>query len=88
MTITSFDLRARAVSAMNLRRGLLRLGIGCAAVWFVFWTCAYVIGPHTSLTPEPASFVIGVTAWSVLAPCLIAAVVLSIWAGAGFRSNY
>jgi hypothetical protein len=60
-----FDLRARAVSAMNLRRGFLRLGIGSAVVWIVFWTCAYEISPYTSHNPEPTSFVISVTAWSV-----------------------
>ena len=81
-------LRVRTVRATNLRRGFLRLGIGSATVWIVFWTFAYVIGSHTSLTPQPASFVIRVTAWSVLVPCLIAAVVLGGWAAAGFRSSY
>ncbi len=74
--------------AARWRRGFLRLGIGSAAVWFVFWTCAYEISPYTSHNPEPASFVISVTAWSVLAPCFIVAVVLRGWAAAGFRSNY
>jgi hypothetical protein len=83
-----FALRARTVSAMNLRRGLLRLGIGSATVWIVFWTCAYEIGPYTSHNPEPASLAISIAAWSVLAPCLIAAVVLGGWAAAGFRPNY
>lgn len=73
-------------AAMNLRRGFLRLGIGSATVWIVFWTFANVIGSHTSLTP--ASFVISIMAWSVLVPCLITAVVLGGWAAAGFRSSY
>jgi hypothetical protein len=68
---------------MNLRRGFLRLGIGSATVWIVFWTCAYEISPYTSHNPEPASLAISITAWSVLAPCLIAAVVLGGWAAAG-----
>jgi hypothetical protein len=83
-----FALRARTVSAMNLRRGFLRLGIGSATVWIVFWTCAYEIVPYTSHNPEPASLAISITAWSVLVPCLIAAVVLGGWAAAGFRPNY
>ncbi len=72
---------------MNLRRGFLRLGIGAAVVWFVFWTCAYVVGRHTSLQPEPASLAIAVTAWRVVAPCLLVAVFLGGWIAAGFRSN-
>ena len=72
---------------MNLRRGFLRLGIGLVVLWLVFWNCAYVISPYnTSLKPEPA-FVILVTAWRVLAPCLVAGVVLGGWIAAGFRSN-
>src|ERR1700730_10532659 len=72
---------------VNLRRGFLRLGIGLVLLWLVFWNCAYVISPYnTSLKPEPA-FVILVTEWRVLAPCLVAAVVLGGWIAAGFRSN-
>ena len=70
--------------SMRLRRGFLWLGIACAAVWFVFWTFAYVIGSHTSLTPEPASVVMRVTAWRVLGPSLIVAIVLAGWIAAGF----
>ena len=72
---------------VNLRRGFLRLGIGLVLLWLVFWNCAYVISPYnTSLKPEPA-FVILVTEWRVLAPCLVASVVLGAWIAAGFRSN-
>ena len=72
---------------MNLRRGFLRLGIGLVLLWLVFWNCAYVISPYnTSLKPEPA-FVILVTEWRVLAPCLIASIVLGAWIAVGFRSN-
>ena len=31
-----------------IHRGLVRLGIGLAALWLVFWTCAYVIGAPAS----------------------------------------
>jgi hypothetical protein len=72
---------------VNLRRGFLRLGIGLVLLWLVFWNCAYVISPYnTSLKPEPA-FVILVTEWRVLAPCLIASIVLGAWIAVGFRSN-
>lgn len=82
------DERSRAAGdeVRNLRRGFLRLGIGLAALWFVFWTCAYVINPYTSLKPEPA-FAIRVTAWSVLAPCLLASVVFGGWIAAGSGQN-
>lgn len=33
---------------MNLRRGLLRLGLAAVLVWFVFWTCAYVVQPRSA----------------------------------------
>ena len=68
-------------------KGFLRLGIGLVLLWLVFWNCAYVISPYnTSLKPEPA-FVILVTEWSVLTPCLVASIVLGGWIAAGFRSN-
>jgi hypothetical protein len=48
---------------------------------------AYVISPYnTSPKPEPA-FAILVMEWRVLAPCLVASVVLGSWIAAGFRSN-
>jgi hypothetical protein len=73
---------------VNLRRGFLRFGIGLVVLWLVFWMCAYVISPYnTSLKPEPA-FVILVTEWRVLAPCLVASVVLGAWIAAGFRSPF
>jgi hypothetical protein len=61
--------------------------MGLVVLWLVFWNCAYVISQYnTSLKPEPA-FVILVTAWRVLAPCLVASVLLGGWIAAGFRSN-
>jgi hypothetical protein len=72
---------------VNLRRGFLRFGIGLAVLWLVFWMCAYVISPYnTSLKSEPA-FVILVTEWRVLAPYIVASVVLGAWIAAGFRPN-
>jgi hypothetical protein len=72
---------------VNLHRGLTRLAIGLAVLWLVFWTCAYVIHPYSSINPGPASFALRVTAWSVLAPCLAGAVILGGWVAAGFRSR-
>jgi hypothetical protein len=83
----SGDRGRAAHNEVNLRRGFLRLGIGLVLLWLVFWNCAYVISPYnTSLKPEPA-FVILVTEWRVLAPCLVAAVLLGGWIAVGFRSN-
>src|SRR5262249_35830355 len=36
-------VKGRWRSVVNLRRGVVRLGIGLAVLWFVFWTCAYVM---------------------------------------------
>ena len=61
--------------------------MGLVLLWFAFWNFAYAISPYnTSLKPEP-SFMILVTEWRVLAPCLVASVVLGGWIAAGFRSN-
>jgi hypothetical protein len=83
------DRQCNAVAriVVNLRRGFLRVGIGAVLLWLVFWNCAYVISPYnTSPKPEPA-FAILVMEWRVLAPCLVASVVLGSWIAAGFRSN-
>jgi hypothetical protein len=34
------------------RPGLVRLGIGLAVLWFVFWTFGYVMRPHASDNPR------------------------------------
>ena len=69
---------------MNLRRGLLRLALGSTALWFVFWTLAYVLHAPSSemseslppaLTPLTAIWLIG------------AAVLLLPWIAFGFRSS-
>jgi hypothetical protein len=75
------------VGRLNLSRGCVRVGIGVAALWFVFWSCAYVIHPYTSLTPQPASFVLLIMAWDILVPCVAAALVLGYWIAAGFRPS-
>jgi hypothetical protein len=72
---------------MNLRRGCRRVGFWIAAMYVVFWTFAYVLTPVSALKPGPASFAARVTAWRVLAPCLVTALALGAWAAAGFRSD-
>ena len=71
---------------MNLRRGLARLGIALAAVWFVFWTCAYVLHPPSSLRPEPG-FAARISGADVVLPCLAVAALLGVWVAAGFRPD-
>ena len=70
-----------------MRRGCLRLAISLAAVWFVFWTGAYVMRPSSSVIPEPATFAIRIAAWRVVVPCLIAILGLGAWVAIGFRST-
>jgi hypothetical protein len=79
------DCRRAAGGEVSLRRGFLRIGISLVVLWLVFWTVTYVLHPYSSVTPEPASYAIRVTAWSVMDPCLVAAIILVGWAAAGFR---
>jgi hypothetical protein len=73
---------------MNLGRGLLRLAIAITGVWFVFWTYAYILNPIEGHSSEPTSgFMARFLDWKILIPCLIIAVILGIWAVAGFRSR-
>jgi len=72
---------------MSLQRGCLRLAMSLAAVWFVFWTCAYVLQPFSRFKPEPATFALRATASGVLVPCLVVAVLLGGWVALGFRSG-
>jgi len=69
----------------NLRRGYMRLGIGLSVLWFVFWSCAYVVHPYTSHIPQPASFALLIMAWGILVPCVMTALLLACWITAGFR---
>jgi hypothetical protein len=71
---------------VNLRRGLVRLAISVATIWFVFWTSAYVIKPYSSLEPE-ISFATRIDASSVVVPCVVAALVLGGWIVMGLRSK-
>jgi hypothetical protein len=83
--VTSVAEWLGTIETMNLRRGLVRLAIGVSALWFVFWTFAYVLHPPSSLNPEPA-FTARVAAPGVVVPCLIALLVLGAWVWVGFRS--
>jgi hypothetical protein len=68
-----------------MRRGLLRLGTGSGALWFVFWTFAYVLAapPWESALP-PAGPAFSLT--TDLA--LIATTILALpWVILGFRAN-
>jgi hypothetical protein len=69
---------------VNLRRGFLRLGIGLAVLWFVFWTFAYVLRPHSSES-EPLS---GPAFSLTMDIALMTAAILGVpWIVLGFRSN-
>ena len=73
---------------MNLGRGLLRLAVAITAVWFLFWTYAYILNPTEGHSADPTSgLMVRFADWKILIPCLVVAVVLGIWAIAGFRSR-
>jgi hypothetical protein len=73
---------------MNLGRGLLRLAIAITGVWFVFWTYAYILNPTEGHSPDGSSNLVSrFSEWQIVIPCLIVAVILGIWAVAGFRSR-
>ena len=75
-------------SGMNLRRGLLRLGVSAMPVWFVFWTNAYVLNPPNSHSAASAiAFSSRIADWRVLLPCLVVALLVAGWTVAGFRSG-
>lgn len=78
--------RISTVGRLDLRQAFVRLGVGLAALWFVFWTCAYVIDPYTSLMPAPKTFLLLVTSWGVLVPCLTTAVAVAFWVATVPRS--
>lgn len=69
---------------VNLRRGMLRLGLCLAALWLVFWTCAYVLRPRVSENGPPPP--------PALSPstdlALIAVAVVAVpWVVSGFRDS-
>jgi hypothetical protein len=69
---------------VNLRHGLLRLALGLAALWFVFWTCAYVLETEPSEMSDslpPAITHLTVTA------VIVATLLLLPWVVLGFRSR-
>jgi hypothetical protein len=68
---------------VSLRRGFVRLGIGLAVLWFVFWTCAYVMRPLASENAQPLPALSPTTDIA-----LIAVVIVGLpWIVSGFRSN-
>jgi hypothetical protein len=67
----------------NLRRGFMRLGVILPALWFVFWTFAYVI--HSQVAENVAA----APAWSPATRIALgtAAVLALPWVISGFRPN-
>ena len=72
---------------MNLRRIGLRLALGLAALWFVFWTFAYVIHPYSSLRREPEAGLGRAAAASVVIPCLLTGLAFGVWIAAALRAD-
>lgn len=69
----------------NLHRGLLRLGVSLWLLWFVYWTCAYIIRTPPA---ENRAAPLPLSTYLALAPLLIAAATTAIrWILAGFRSD-
>ena len=82
----SKNFRMTAVKAyiVDLRSGFLRLGIGVAGLWFVFWTCAYIIRPPASENAPSLPPALSLTTDIAL----VAATLLGVpWIVAGFRPN-
>ena len=74
----------REAGGKVIRRGLVRVAIGLAALWLVFWTCAYVVAApvseNTSSEPSALTLTTGIV--------LIAVAVLGLpWVVSGFRPN-
>jgi hypothetical protein len=68
---------------VNLRRGFVRLGIGLAVLWFVFWTFAYVMRPLASENAQPLPALSPTTDIALIA----VAIAGLPWIVSGFRSN-
>lgn len=69
-----------ARAEVNLRRGLLRLGMALAVAWFVLWTFVYVLRPttegHRDVPPLPRGTVLALIG---------AGLAGGVWAVSGFR---
>ncbi len=78
--------RGRAVfSWVNLRQSCLRLGSVLALLWFVYWTCAYVINaPSSENSAAPPSPALSATSETVL---LVIAVLGLWWIVSALRSD-
>jgi hypothetical protein len=75
---------SREAGGKVIRRGLVRLAMGLAALWLVFWTFAYVIGAPVSENIPAQSPALTLTTGIVL----IAVAVLGLpWVVSGFRPN-
>ena len=68
----------------NLRRGFLRFGIGLALLWFVFWTCAYILRPQAS---ENAPSLPPALSLTTVIALIVASILCAPWILSGFRSN-
>lgn len=62
----------------------MRLGIGLALLWIVFWTCAYIIKPQSSENAPSLPPALSPTTDIVLIAATIAGLP---WIVSGFRSD-
>ena len=69
---------------MSFRRGGQRLGLGLVLVWFLYWTCAHVLGAPSFGSGAPSTPSLTLPMEVVL---VIAAILLVPWIVAGFRSG-
>ena len=69
---------------MTFRRGFARLGIGLTVLWFVFWTCAYIIRPQSSENAPSLPPALSLTTDIAL---VAAAILGAPWVVSGFRPN-
>jgi len=69
---------------MSLRRGGQRAGFGLALVWFLYWTCANVLGSPSFDSGAPPRRSLSLPTEIVL---LVAAILLAPWIVSGFRSG-
>jgi hypothetical protein len=69
---------------MSFRRGGQRLGFGLVLLWFLYWTCANVLGAPSfdSGAPSPASLTLPMEI-----VVIVAAILLAPWIVSGFRSG-